>query len=100
MTNVPASLPERLADAEGELPEEIVKAIQNLEDASHVYGREGLVEFERGVQRERAALASVIIKHLSILTYTQKFELVQSMRCNPLPPDHPFYAPKPPEDQL
>jgi len=72
-TNVPASLPERLADAEGELPEEIVKAIDELALTERTVGvalGASLTSLANGPHRQRAdetrsALTATILARLT-----------------------------------
>lgn len=61
-TNVPASLPERLADAEGELPEDIAKAIEAYGKAAFQFGR-AFIDSE--VKPTREALTATILARLT-----------------------------------
>ena len=67
-TNVPASLPERLADAEGELPEEIVRAINRCGALAAKLGRAPAADqpmFDRLYGEARAVLTATILSRLT-----------------------------------
>jgi len=65
-TNVPASLPERLADAEGELPEEIVKAIRHLTSVCMVApGFNDATIANRNIRNGVEALTATILARLT-----------------------------------